>query len=100
MAQDISDQETYNPWTVVNVVFQHLADQGLHPVLGGNAHPGEPAAQLLRALGISPRAEGDLRAAQDVRAHLAQMRASVFGDEGDESALSQIETRDMPGRGL
>jgi hypothetical protein len=103
MAQDISDQETYNPWTVVNVVFQHLADQGLHPTLGGNAHPGEPAAQLLRALGITPRAEGDLRAARSVQEHLAQLRASVFGGEEDvrgERALSQIETRDTPGTGL
>ncbi len=28
------DAETYNPWSVVNLVFHHLADQGLHPILG------------------------------------------------------------------
>ncbi|SEG92089.1 hypothetical protein SAMN05444920_107447 [Nonomuraea solani] len=26
--------ETFNPWSVVNLVFHHLAGQGLHPVLG------------------------------------------------------------------
>jgi hypothetical protein len=72
--------ETYNPWTVVNVVFHHLVEQGLHPTLGETGHPGEPAAELLRALGITPRAEGDLRAAQNVQEHLAQLRASVFGE--------------------
>lgn len=72
-------EETYNPWTIVNVVFQHLADQGLHPVLGETGHPGEPAAQLLRALGIQPRAEGDIRMAQDIHDHLARMRASMEG---------------------
>jgi hypothetical protein len=74
-------EETYNPWTVVNVVFQHLADEGLHPVLGESGHPGEPAAELLRRLGIEPRAEGDIRMAQNINEHLAQLRTSVFGDE-------------------
>ncbi|MFC0110713.1 hypothetical protein [Kibdelosporangium aridum] len=71
-------EETYNPWTVVNVVFHHLVEQGLHPTLGESGHPGEPAAALLRAFGIQPRAEGDLRAAQNVQEHLAQLRASMF----------------------
>jgi hypothetical protein len=74
-------EETYNPWTVVNVVFHHLVEQGLHPTLGDTGHPGEPAAELLRALGIKPRPEGDLRAAQNVQEHLAQLRASMFGPE-------------------
>ena len=26
--------ETFNPWSIVNLVFHHLADQGLHPILG------------------------------------------------------------------
>ena len=26
--------ESYNPWSVVNLVFNHLTDQGLHPILG------------------------------------------------------------------
>ena len=29
-------EETYNPWTIVNVVFTHLAEQGLHPTFGGD----------------------------------------------------------------
>jgi hypothetical protein len=73
-------EETYNPWTVVNVVFQHLVDQGLHPVLGDCGHPGEPAAALLKALGIQPRAEGDIRMAQNIQDHLAQLRASMFDE--------------------
>ena len=48
MENGIPSQESYNPWTVVHVVFEHLADVGLHPVLGATGHPGEPAAELLR----------------------------------------------------
>lgn len=70
--------ETYNPWTVVNVVFHHLAEQGLHPVLGESGDPGEPAAALLRALGITPAAEGDARTTQSVRDELAELRARMF----------------------
>ena len=33
-APGMAEQETFNPWTVVNLVFHHLADHGLHPVLG------------------------------------------------------------------
>ena len=46
--------ETYNPWSVVNAVFHHLVDAGLHPVLGETGDPSEPAAALLTALGIEP----------------------------------------------
>jgi hypothetical protein len=80
MAEQTSHRETYNPWTVVNVVFNHLVDQGLHPTLGATGHPGEPAAALLRALGISPRAEGDIRMAQNIQDHLAQLRATMFDE--------------------
>jgi hypothetical protein len=72
--------ETYNPWSVVNLVFHHLADQGLHPVLGGRRDPGPPAAELLRAFGIEPAAEGNRQISQDVRSHLAEIRAAVFGE--------------------
>ncbi|MFC4116650.1 hypothetical protein [Nonomuraea zeae] len=71
--------ETYNPWSVVNLVFHHLAAQGLHPVLGG-ADPGGPAAELLRALGVEPAPEGITHAAEDVRRELAALRAAVLGD--------------------
>ena len=61
-----STRETFNPWSVVNVVFHHLAAQGLHPTLGG-ADPGAPAAELLRALGIEPAAEGDRQVGENVK---------------------------------
>jgi hypothetical protein len=48
------DEETFNPWSIVNLVFHHLADEGLHPVLGEAGDPGAPAAGLLRALGLKP----------------------------------------------
>ena len=76
--------ETFNPWTVVNVVFHHLAAQGLHPTLGG-ADPGAPAAGLLRALGIEPAAEGDRQVGENVQRHLAEIRAAVFGDTERDS---------------
>ena len=73
--------ETFNPWSVVNLVFHHLAAQGLHPVLGQSGDPGAPAAELLRALGIRPAAEGNRQLAADVRAELADLRRAVFGGE-------------------
>lgn len=73
-------QETFNPWSIVNLVFHHLADQGLHPVLGDSGDPGEPAAALLRCFGIQPAAEGNLRIAQDVRDQLAEIRGAMFGE--------------------
>jgi hypothetical protein len=69
--------ETYSPWTVVNVVFTHLAEHGMHPVLGGSGPPAEPAAELLCRLGITPMKGGDSRTTQRVRDELAQMRASL-----------------------
>jgi hypothetical protein len=78
--QDQSQIETFNPWSIVNLVFHHLAEQGLHPVLGATGDPGEPAAQLLRALGIEPAAEGNRQASQNVRQHLAEIRAAVLGE--------------------
>jgi hypothetical protein len=72
--------ETYSPWTIVNLVFSHLAEQGLHPTLGESGHPGEPAAALLRALGITPTIEGDARVQQDVGQRLAQLRDTMFED--------------------
>ena len=71
--------ETYNPWTIVNLVFTHLAEQGLHPVFGGTGDPGEPAAALLRALGITPTVEGDARVRNGVQSELAELRARMLG---------------------
>jgi hypothetical protein len=70
------ETETYNPWSIVNLVFTHLANEGLHPVLGETGDPGAPAAALLRALGITPAAEGDRQVAARAKDHLAQIRAA------------------------
>jgi hypothetical protein len=75
------ERETYNPWSIVNLVFHHLAAQGLHPVLGESGDPGAPAADLLRALGITPAAAGSRQLAEHVRSELEQLRNAVFGDE-------------------
>jgi hypothetical protein len=70
------DEETFNPWSVVNLVFHHLADEGLHPILGEAGDPGAPAAALLRALGITPAAEGNRQASERVKQQLAELRAA------------------------
>jgi hypothetical protein len=77
--------ESYNPWSIVNLVFHHLAEAGLHPVLGESGDPGAPAAALLRALGIDPAPEGNRRVTEDVRAQLDELRVAVLGepDSGD-----------------
>lgn len=69
--------ETFNPWSVVNLVFGHLAEQGLHPTLGEAGDPGEAATALLRALGIEPAAEGNQRVSENVRRELADLRAAM-----------------------
>jgi hypothetical protein len=86
-----TDGETYNPWTVVNLVFTHLADQGLHPVLGDGGDPAEPARALLTALGIRPAAEGNREVMRQVRAHLAEIRNAVFDqdDAADDTGPAQ-----------
>lgn len=81
-------KETYNPWSIVNLVFRYLADEGLHPVLGEAGDPGGPAADLLRALGIVPANEGDARIAERNKDRLAELR--------DAYELSQVESSDDP----
>ena len=68
--------ETFNPWSIVNLVFHHLADHGLHPVLGEAGDPGAPAAELLRALGITPAAEGNRMESEQRKQRLAEIRAA------------------------
>jgi len=77
-AVEDTEVETYNPWSVVNLVFTHLSDQGLHPVLGESGDPGPPARALLEALGIEQAAEGNREVMRDVRDHLAEIRAAMF----------------------
>ena len=72
--------ETFNPWSIVNLVFHHLAGQGLHPTLGDGGDPGAPAAELLRCLGITPAAEGNRHVADKVQDRLAELRDAVFPD--------------------
>jgi len=67
--------EKYNPWTVVNLVFNHLAAEGLHPVLGEAGDPSVPATALLRALGVEPGQDSDGPAATLARDELARLRA-------------------------
>ena len=77
-------RETFNPWTVVNLVFRHLAASGLHPVLGGHGDPAVPAAELLRHLGIEPGRNDESVTSPRVQDQLAAVRAAFFGaDEGD-----------------
>ena len=69
-------EETFNPWSIVNLVFHHLASEGLHPVLGEAGDPGKPAAELLRALGITPAAEGNRMESEQRKQRLAEIRAA------------------------
>src|SRR6266540_606808 len=77
---DAGQEETYNPWSIVNLVFHHLAREGLHPTLGETGDPGAPAADLLRSLGIEPAPEGNRQHSQRIQDHLAQIRAAVFDE--------------------
>ena len=70
--------ETYNPWSIVNLVFTHLAEAGLHPVLGESGDPCPPARALLLALGIEPSPEGNRQVMREVRANLAEIRAVIL----------------------
>lgn len=79
--QESDEPETYNPWSVVNLVFHQLAKEGLHPVLGNAGDPGKPAADLLRALGVQPAVEGNRQVVRDVRDHLATIRTAVLGEK-------------------
>ena len=79
---DDEGPETFNPWSVVHLVFEHLSDQGLHPTLGEGGDPAEHAAGLLRALAIEPAAEGNREVVRAVRAHLAEIRAAMLEEPG------------------
>jgi hypothetical protein len=71
--------ETFNPWTVVNLVFNHLAEHGLHPVLGEAGDPAAPAADLLRAFGIEPGRNDETVASASVQDSLAEIRERMLG---------------------
>ena len=73
--------ETFNPWTVVNLVFHHLADNGLHPVLGETGDPAVPATALLRAMGIEPGRNDETVTSAAVQDELAALRARYLGEK-------------------
>ncbi len=70
--------QTFNPWSVVNLVFDHLVASGLHPVLGETGDPSSPASDLLRALGVEPGPEEPAHARTDVSEKLAELRATML----------------------
>ena len=76
-------RETFNPWTVVNLVFRHLAASGLHPVLGGHGDPAVPAAELLRHLGIEPGRNDESVTSPAVQDELAKLRERYLGERAD-----------------
>ncbi len=77
---DEQEPETFNPWSIVHLVFEHLSEHGLHPTLGDGGDPAEHAAGLLRALSIEPAAEGNREVMRSVRAHLAEIRRVMLDD--------------------
>jgi hypothetical protein len=79
-AETYSKRETFNPWSVVNLVFDHLVASGLHPVLGETGDPSPPATDLLRALGVEPGPEPPAHTQTDVSQQLAELRVAVLGD--------------------
>lgn len=81
-AQAEPSPETFNPWTVVNLVFRHLAGNGLHPVLGEAGDPVVPATALLRALGIEPGRNDESITSTTVQDELAALRDHYLGEAG------------------
>ncbi len=73
--------ETFNPWTIVHLVFHHLAANGLHPVLGGRGDPAVAATALLRELGIEPGRNDESVTSPLVQDQLSAMRAHFFGED-------------------
>jgi hypothetical protein len=83
------ETETYNPWSIVHLVFEHLSEQGLHPTLGDGGSPGVHAEGLLRALSIAPAAEGNREVVRAVRAHLEEIRTVMLdGSAGGGPPIS------------
>lgn len=79
-ADPTTETETFNPWTVVNLVFGHLSDHGLHPVLGEAGDPAVPAAALLRAFGIEPGRNDETVASPNVQDTLSEIRQRMLGE--------------------
>ena len=82
MAEHAADAEaeSFNPWSVVNLVFHHLADLGLHPVLGESGDPNAAASALLTAMGITPAPDHAGPADAGVQSNLADLRKKYMPD--------------------
>jgi hypothetical protein len=78
-----TSEETYNPWSIVNLVFRHLADEGLHPILGETGDPGAPAAELLRALGIEASYDASKKITRRVNDELARLREAFEAEQAE-----------------
>ena len=78
--QTTAEPETFNPWTVVHLVFNHLSSQGLSPVLGEAGDPAIPATALLRAFGIEPGRNDETVASASVQDTLTEIRNRVLGE--------------------
>jgi hypothetical protein len=48
--------------------------------VGASGAPGRPAADLLRALGVEPAAEGSQQSSRAIQDHLADLRDAFFGE--------------------
>jgi len=95
-AETSNQGETFNPWSVVNLVFDHLVDKGLHPVLGETGDPSRPAADLLRALGVEPGPEPPAHTRTDVSEQLAELRVTVLGDRPQDDARDDLGVGEAP----
>lgn len=85
-----AEAETFNPWSIVHLTFEHLVSHGLHPTFGEGGDPAVAAAALLSALSIQPAAEGNREVMRAVHVHLAELRAAVFEDpEASAGGVSQ-----------
>jgi hypothetical protein len=86
-AQAQPSPETFNPWTVVNLVFRHLAHSGLHPVLGETGDPAVPATALLRAMGIEPGRNDENITSPAAQDELAALRDHYLGEAGTRDEM-------------
>lgn len=84
----VHQPETFNPWSIVHLVFEHLADAGLHPVLGETGDPAVPARALLTSLGITPSADGNRHVRQRMRDRLDELREVVMDGDPPGDAVS------------
>lgn len=82
--------QTFNPWSVVHLVFDHLVDNGLHPILGETGDPSRPATDLLRALGVEPGPEPPAHTQPDVSQQLAELRVTMLGGRTPDDARDDL----------